>query len=477
MSPVHGPRRFLAPALLAFLAGVASCLGSDPERVDTDDSADGGIDGDGQDAGTSDAATSDAPAIAPGTLDDTYAAGPIALSLDTARAAAFDDLGRLYIAGMHACAGDGGTTTCFAVIRLQPNGAVDPTFGDQGRVTHRVATASAPFYRDGAWSIAVDRDRLVLGGESNRHPATGNFGKATLLTLATDGSLDRAPSVFEATGVVWWLAKEEGSTDYHAMYGSVSRALREDTTLHGGAALALYSRDANVQLLGTELTTGLPSIAGSVYASIDKSDYVYVTGMTSDRRLGVGRLHASGDVDVGWAGSGFAKISVGDGDSEGHGIAVLADGRLIVSGASGIDPGGTGFGIHRGPLTLVRLSANGQKDVTYGNVSMTGGGAFVSPALKREASNYEDPEVVIDAQGRAVVSGLADADVVAESSAALTRVMPDGRPDESFGQSATVRCGPAKDSVPVAVLRDSASGKLLLVARRQSEVYVCRYHP
>lgn len=483
MRRLHG-----SAALLSLVVLVGACLGDDPNATVSGSEADGG---DGSALGApdertlSDAGPGDSEAGLPkaGTLDTTFPTAALSLGMYEANAAAFDDSGRLYVVGRHDCLVEAGAVPCVAIMRVTEGGVIDSTFGGGGRVTHRLSGPEVePYYADEAWSVVIDRDRIHVGGQTAKSPIAQSFGAPMLLTLAADGSIVRQRTFPSApAGAVWSLALGGSHVEYRDVYAASSKSTKADSFVQGNATRLFLGQDG-LDPHALEITQTVKSLSAVTFASAGANGELLVTGTSlglSDRTISVMKLAggSSGDVVAGWAGSGTASFNPTPSTiSEGHGIALDSTGRILVAGVSGVDAGGSGFQRHLGPLTVVRFSAGGQIDTTFGNMTALGGGAFQSSSLRRMMASYEDPEILLDDSGRIVVGGLADSEVEGASTAAITRVLPTGKLDADFGADGVATCGPTKDSVPVALLRVPRSNKLLLVARRKTEIFLCRFH-
>src|SRR5262249_50828470 len=81
-----------------------------------------------------------------------------------ANALAIDGSGRIVIAGSRSCPPTGVFVPTFALARLKPGGRLDPTFGSNGKVT-----ASPPVgnNEDVAYAVAIDSaGRIVAAGDA-----------------------------------------------------------------------------------------------------------------------------------------------------------------------------------------------------------------------------------------------------------------------------------------------------------------------
>jgi uncharacterized delta-60 repeat protein len=99
--------------------------------------------------------------------------------------AAIDRKGRIIAAGRVTNCASGGDASDFALARYEPNGKLDPTFGSGGRLT----TGFAHWPRADARSVALDsRGRIVVAGTIARNGSS----RAVVARYRPSGALDRS---------------------------------------------------------------------------------------------------------------------------------------------------------------------------------------------------------------------------------------------------------------------------------------------
>ena len=241
--------------------------------------------------------------LADGTLDRGFGAGGTATQPgQLAAALALQDDGKIVIAG----AARGSRGTALVLLRFDATGALDPSFGQQGRVTLEIDNDVI------GRAVTVQRDGKILIAGS----AIGfNVGRAIAVRLTPDGTLDAS---FGAGGIV--------------RYPVAAGAL--DT---GFAALAIQSDDKIL-------------VAGS-------GAYEPLAPTFTDAL--VVRLDPAGGVDASFGRDGAVTM---DGDvSDGvTGVAVLPDGQIVVGGMT------TSYSSFRNRLWVSRLTADGGFDGAFG---------------------------------------------------------------------------------------------------------------
>ncbi len=389
-------------------------------------------------------------------------------------------------------------------------GDLDPTFGGTGRV---VLPPLQPGSVDGTGPVAVaPGGRIVVGGDSftpgSRHdfavtrllpsgapdPSFGG-GTGTGLAGITDVSDDtlRAMVLQPDGGVL--LA---GTTSAQPPFSFGVARLRDDGTLDpgfgkGGTAVPRFGATSSDHGAGIALQPDGAIIVAGASTAPGTSDFA------------VGRLHNPGgvlDPSFGSGGRGFAGLGTGSQET-GRAVALQADGRILVAGSSTaagttdiavarfLNPGGTpdpSFGDGTG-VALARFAATGV-DEAYAVAMQTDGRIVVAG---RSTAGGDDPDIAVvrfmpdgsydrsfgagsgrvlvpvgaattdraaaialQPDGRIVVAGSSDGD------AAIVRLERDGRPDTSFGGdgSVAIDLGGAEDAGTGVALQ--ADGRIVL---------------
>ncbi|MGH9039694.1 MAG: delta-60 repeat domain-containing protein, partial [Acidimicrobiia bacterium] len=133
--------------------------------------------------------------------------------------------------------------------------------------------------------------------------------------------------------------------------------------------------------------------------------------------------------DTTFAGDGSFTEPFGPNGDEPFAMAVQPDGKVVVAGWINTDPPG----IHPMDAAVLRLNPDGTRDASFGD------GGLVRWEIDRNAR----PEaMVLQPDGKILISGLLSPD----SPSGLLRLLPDGRPDPSFGQGGLVAMGVAGGS-------------------------------
>ncbi|MDX1910686.1 MAG: T9SS type A sorting domain-containing protein [Saprospiraceae bacterium] len=227
------------------------------------------------------------------------------------------------------------------VVRLNPDGTYDQSFGIGGKVE-----IDQPLSTDVAYSVMIQSDnKIIIAGYSE----IGNqMPKPTIYRLNTDGSLDTGYGI-SGTGIVQL---------------NITAETIFDTDLQNDGKIVF-----------------------SGYGTVPNA-----------RRMLVGRLNINGTLDTSFIspyGYGLYKSGTGNDDEyTGSGIKVQSDGKIVASGT-------TTSGLWGSRATVVRLLSNGQPDLGFGAAGL---GFWESPNTLQPQLYYSST-LNIDKNGRIIVSG------------------------------------------------------------------------
>jgi uncharacterized delta-60 repeat protein len=296
-----------------------------------------------------------------GTLDTTFGNGGLVItdfskgiaSDEVANAVAIQRDGKIVVAGTRR---EFNFVTTVAIARYDTNGAPDPTFGAGGRIVIPFGTL-----RSAANDVAIaDDGKIVVVGNADNAWAIARFN--------ADGSPDAS---FEGDGLVL------------TSFGNNFAEANAVSVLDDGRIVAAG--------------TSAPDI-DSVFA--------------------LARYNTDGSLDQGFGTGGVVETDVApDGSDAAHGLAIQADGKIVVAGGAGNDAGtSSSFGV-------VRYEADGSLDAGFGTAGIT---------IVTATTFSEGRDIALQADERIVVAGsifpgLASADV------AVLRLDQHGVRDETFG--------------------------------------------
>jgi uncharacterized delta-60 repeat protein len=228
--------------------------------------------------------------------------------------------GRIVVAG-----GAGGQ---FALARYDSDGSLDGSFGTNGLVT----TSFPGFTGADANTLAVQADgRIVVAGSAVRSDQSGQLA---LARYDTDGSLD---SSFGTGGLV---TTSQSPFAYSMAVQSDGRII----VAGGSFALARYDSDGSLDSsfgTGGLVTTSFPgfqtAFANSLALQADGRIVVVGEARMSSfvYRYAMARYDSDGRLDGSFGTGGRVTTNFGS-DSDANGVAVQADGRIVVAGTASV---------------------------------------------------------------------------------------------------------------------------------------------
>jgi uncharacterized delta-60 repeat protein len=216
---------------------------------------------------------------ADGSLDPSFGAGgvatvPISGGFD-AEALALQADGKLVIAGAHPWPFE--FLRDFALIRLLPGGALDPSFDGDG-----LATADFGLIEAGRSVIVLADGRLVVAG--SRGPTNDDPGDFALVRFMADGSLD--------------------------------------TTFGSGGLATADSGDPERAEQVIQLPNGKLLVAGSTVLSGPKADFL------------LARFHPDGPLDTSFGTGGFLRTDFSGSKDQCNALAIAGPDLLLTAGSS-----------------------------------------------------------------------------------------------------------------------------------------------
>lgn len=274
---------------------------------------------------------------------------------DVARAIAVDEAGRIVVAG----SASGAVGLDFAVVRYQPNGKLDESFGSKGKTIVSFADDA-----DTAYSLVLQRDgKIVIGGDSNQ--AGGQTGlDFALLRLDADGKPDAS---FGDAGRVTTSIASFGARD--SIYALALQEIAGEQRIvaaggEGDFALARFRADGALdETFGEQgKVSGLfTSTIGAARALAVTPEGEIVVAGHAQHDFALAKLRKSGALaaEFGTDGKVVTAVSKSNWD-EAHGLALEADGKLLVAGWTYEGNSSSGN------TALLRYDAQGALDASFG---------------------------------------------------------------------------------------------------------------
>jgi uncharacterized delta-60 repeat protein len=387
-----------------------------------------------------------------GPLDESFGFGggfvttSIGVGRDEARAVAVQPDGKIVVAGSASTAAG----RDMALVRYNPNGTLDTSFGNGGRVVTPV----------------------------------GGYGEATALVLQPDGKIVTAGYAFTASGGVFVVARFAANGPLDPSFGAAGLAVTPIGTDAFASGVALQS-GGRIVAIGSSLSSlatspqdydftlvrytanglldssfGNGGIAtartGSgrheAYAGAVLSDgRIVAAGYSStlgDQKFQVTRYSVDGSLDTTFGTGGSVTTDIGTALATALSLAVQTDGKLIVGGAAGKTS------------AIVRYHADGSLDASFGV-----DGKVISPTSANVTSTQD---VTLQPDGKIVAVGFATTGLT--EALVVTRYLADGALDPTFGVDGKAT-PPIGDSGATAVAVQP-DGKLVVAGITSSDHFV-----
>ncbi len=353
----------------------------------------------------------------------------------------------------------------FALVRLCPTGALDdgancgsPAFGAGGKVRTDFSGSS-----DWVSGVAVHAGKIIAGG-------SGGDRDFAVARYNANGSLDTS---FSSDG------KQTVSFGSGWDYGQ-DVAVQADgkIILAGGGYAGDWNTDFALARFNTNgaLDTSFSGDGKLLTEFFGNSDRILSVTMQGNNVLAVGyamhcygedlavaRYNAAGSLDTSFDGDGKATTDFGGYYDAADAVAVQADGKVVVAGYAGDDPGGDA-------MALARYNANGSLDSAF-----DGDGKVTTDSGSGHHLGYG----VAATGGKILAAGWANN--TRNHDFALARFNDDGSLDVSFAANgiATAEFSAGDDmAVAMAVQPD---GKIVLAGRTlqggNNNFAVARYCP
>jgi len=301
-----------------------------------------------------------------GALDTTFGSGgKVAVDVgggsDTAHAIAVDPDGKILVAGSAGRASGAGQT--FGLVRLSPDGTLDPGFGAGGKVTTAFGRDSDGA-SDTAYALLVEPDGAILvGGDSNQGASATGVDFA-LARYTREGTLD---TTFGAGGkVLTAISSASGRDSIYALTAEEIGGTRFIVAAGGEGDFVAARYDATGALDPTFGLAGKVSgLRGSVIGAaravkITSAGKILLAGQ-DNHHFALVQLTADGKVDTAFGTQGKVTTLVDPSNwSEIQDMVLAEDGKILAAGWA-YEGSGTS-----GNFALVRYTADGQPDGAFG---------------------------------------------------------------------------------------------------------------
>jgi uncharacterized delta-60 repeat protein len=237
--------------------------------------------------------------------------------LDSADAVVVQPDGRIVIVGQ-------GLSSSVVVVRLNPDGSFDPTLEDDG-----ILFASFGGTDDDGHAVALQPDgKIVVAGSTN-----AGGGQMGVMRLHADGTFDTS---FDFDG--------KRTIAFGAPSAAAAVAIQPDGAIivagAGGPlqdiAVARLAPDGALDPTFAGDGATLVDLGGDDHASalaLQSNGKIVLVGDADEFDVAAVRLHPDGALDLGFDGIGSVLVDFGS-DEEGRGVVLQADGKIVIAGST-----------------------------------------------------------------------------------------------------------------------------------------------
>jgi len=346
---------------------------------------------------------------------------------DWANAVALQKDGKIIIVGA--------SDNNFVVVRLNTDGSLDPTLGGSGAVTTQIGTSSSS-----GFSVTLQPDgKIVVAGYS-----FSNLGRDfTVVRYNTDGSLD---NTFDSDGIVTTdiynggydfaesVALQADGKIIVAGFGSVGT----DVNSYSIQAFVVVRYNVDGSLDSTFGENGKVTTRISTDSAYGCYDNAYGVAIQADGKIIVAghsylgkiapdfslvRYNTDGSLDNTFNGDGKVTTEIGDSEDIANSVAIQADGKIILAGYTWNESE------EQSDIAVVRYNVDGSLDNTFGN-----SGKVMTDISKFDHAN----SIVLQANGKIIIAGYKYSSEIINDDFLIIRYNADGSLDSTFGDDGIV---------------------------------------
>ena len=296
-------------------------------------------------------------------------------------------------------------------------GDLDLTFGVDGRVTTDFTR-----HEDAAYAVALQKDdsKIVTVGPSGLGGSNVRFA---LARYNSDGSLD--PS-FSGDGKLTSDLTRREDVPFGIAIQADGKIVAAGTSGYAKFALARYNTDGSLDTSFSgdgKLTTDFTRHEDFAFAiAIQADGKIVVTGDSGvggpNETFALARYKPNGSLDATFGGDGKVTTDFTSYPDDATALAIRPDGKIVVAG-------GAGFGDPNEKFALARYNPNGSLDATFG-----GDGKVTTDFTSHPDVAFA---MALQADGNIVVAGGSSLGTRFNPEFALARYKPNGSLDTSFG--------------------------------------------
>jgi uncharacterized delta-60 repeat protein len=313
----------------------------------------------------------------------------------------------------------------FALVRYTADGSLDASFGVDGRVATGIRSGS-----EWATDAAIQQDGKIVvtgyGYEANAYDA-----EIVVVRYNGDGSLDTGFSsdgklTTDLAGSYQDIANSIAVQGDGKILVAGERGLGVGNTGNFDFALLRYNPDGSLDAGFGGGGIAISDFAGGNDSAQDlvvlDDGKILVAGTADAAGLAdfaLARYNADGSLDTGFSGDGTLTTDIAAGYDYGSALAVQADGKILLAGTtrhSDIQ------------FAIARYGADGSLDTGFGGDGMV-------TTLLHSAYSASVDGIVVQSDGKILVSGFSLYYANPASERVLVRYNPDGSLDTGFGSA------------------------------------------
>jgi uncharacterized delta-60 repeat protein len=385
-----------------------------------------------------------------GALDPTFGNGGKVTtdfgSIDEGLAVALQSDGKIVVVGKSY----NGSNFDFALARYISDGSLDTTFGSNGKVT----TDFGNDY-DHGFAVALQPDgKIVVAG------VVYNAGDFALARYNSDGSLD---TTFGSNGKVTTDFGNGSSSDIRTIALQPDGKIIVAGRINSDFAIARYNSDGSLDATFDTngiVTTSFSSPAAFCYAlTLQPDGKIVAAGENQNgtsHEFALARYNGDGSLDATFDTDGRVTTAIGNIWSVGRAIALQSDGKIMVAGSSVIGIGSD--------FALARYNFDGSLDTTFGTNGM----------VTTDIGNSDDlsSAVAIQPDGKIVVAGSSFSG--GNNDFALARYNSDGSLDTTFDTDGKVTTDLGGNDVGYAIAIQPDT-KIVVAGSKDDDFALARY--
>ena len=249
----------------------------------------------------------------------------------------------------------------FTLVRYNADGSLDNSFGTGGVVVTDINTSEDQIY-----SLTIQSDGKILAAGPTRDLTTGvtSFG---VVRYNSDGSLDNS---FGNSGKVITSISNSRDDAYKVLITSDNKIIVAGRSITTGTSIAIVKYNSDGSLDNSFGNAGIVSESINdltpVTALLQSDGKIVVAGPMNDNGIfdfGLARFNSDGTLDNSFGNGGVVSTHTGDLGGEILSLTIQSDGKIIAVGHSS--------DVEAHTITLARYLTDGSLDNSFGDNGIT----------------------------------------------------------------------------------------------------------